>query len=85
LRDALARLPLRPPLPVHEGPIHPLVVGPDHTAVTLARNLADRGFFVPAVRPPTVPEGTARLRVTVSAAHTETDVADFADALGSVL
>jgi 8-amino-7-oxononanoate synthase len=60
-------------------------VGSDQTAVGLAQNLADRGFFVPAVRPPTVPEGTARLRLTLSAAHTESDVADFAAALGAVL
>jgi 8-amino-7-oxononanoate synthase len=85
LRDALAPLPLPHPLPDHQGPILPLVVGSDQTAVALAQNLADRGFFVPAVRPPTVPEGTARLRVTLSAAHTETDVADFAAALGALL
>jgi 8-amino-7-oxononanoate synthase len=85
LRDALTRLPLPHPLPDHQGPILPLVVGSDRTAVGLAQNLADRGFFVPAVRPPTVPEGTARLRLTLSAAHTESDVADFAAALGAVL
>jgi 8-amino-7-oxononanoate synthase len=85
LRDALTRLPLPHPLPPHQGPIVPLVMGSDQTAVALAKNLADRGFFVPAVRPPTVPEGTARLRVTLSAAHTESDVADFAAALAAVL
>ena len=85
LRRALARLPLPHPLPDHQGPILPLVVGSDQIAVALAQNLADRGFFVPAVRPPTVPEGTARLRVTLSAAHTESDVAAFTVALDALL
>ncbi len=85
LRDALARLPLPHPLPDHNGPILPLVVGPDQTAVAFAQSLASHGFFVPAVRPPTVPEGTARLRLTLSASHTEADVADFAAALADVL
>jgi 8-amino-7-oxononanoate synthase len=89
LRSALARLPLPHPLPDHDGPILPLVVGPDQAAVALAQSLANRGFFVPAVRPPTVPDGTARLRVTLSAAHTDGDVDAFAaalaDALGPVL
>jgi len=85
LRDALARLPLLHPLPDHHGPILPLVLGPDQTAVAVARSLASRGFFVPAVRPPTVPEGTARLRLTLSSAHTEGDVADLAAALRAVL
>jgi 8-amino-7-oxononanoate synthase len=85
LREALTHLALPHPLPDHQGPILPLVVGADQTAVALAKNLADRGFFVPAVRPPTVPEGTARLRVTLSAAHTERDVADFAAALAALL
>lgn len=84
LRAALARLPLPHPLPADDhpaGPILPIVVGPDQAALALARRLADQGFFVPAVRPPTVPEGTARLRVTLSAAHTEADIFAFVDAL----
>jgi 8-amino-7-oxononanoate synthase len=50
-------------------PIVPMVVGQDQAAIAKAQHLANRGFFVPAIRPPTVPEGTARLRISLSAAH----------------
>lgn len=50
-------------------PIVPLIVGDDERAVELSGRLREQGFFVPAIRPPTVPEGTARLRLSVSAAH----------------
>jgi 8-amino-7-oxononanoate synthase len=86
LRAALARLPLPHPIipdAGRVGPILPVIIGPDHAALALSRSLADRGFFVPAVRPPTVAEGTARLRITLSAAHTEADVLDLAEALRS--
>ncbi len=85
LRASLARLPLPSPLTDQDGPILPLILGADHAALALSQRLAQRGFFVPAVRPPTVPEGTARLRITLSAAHTEADVADLADALRAAL
>jgi 8-amino-7-oxononanoate synthase len=55
-------------------PIQPLVLGEAAAAVALSRALWDRGIFVPAIRPPTVPQGTARLRVSFSAAHTDDDV-----------
>lgn len=55
-------------------PIQPLVLGEAAAAVALSRALWDRGIFVPAIRPPTVPQGTARLRVSFSAAHTDEDV-----------
>lgn len=50
-------------------PIQPLIVGSDERALALSDALAAEGFFVAAIRPPTVPEGTARLRITISAAH----------------
>ncbi|GMU73320.1 MAG: 8-amino-7-oxononanoate synthase [Burkholderiales bacterium] len=65
-------------------PIQPLVVGDNLRAVGLARALESRGLFVPAIRPPTVPEGTARLRVSFSAAHVEADVDRLLDALHAV-
>lgn len=55
-------------------PIQPLQVGDDGTALRISENLAEQGFLATAIRPPTVPEGTARLRITLSAAHQETDV-----------
>ncbi len=54
--------------------IQPLVVGANDAAVDLSTALFARGIFVPAVRPPTVPVGTARLRVSLSAAHSAQDV-----------
>ncbi len=63
--------------------IHPVIVGESQAAVALAHALGDRGHWVPAIRPPTVPEGTARLRVSLSAAHSRQDidrlVADLAE------
>jgi len=56
------------------GPIVPVVVGGPNEALALSDRLARRGFFVPAIRPPTVPEGTSRLRISVSARHTDVDL-----------
>jgi len=56
------------------SPIHPVLVGDEAAAVALARQLSDRGLFIPAIRYPTVPKGKARLRVTVSAAHSADDL-----------
>jgi 8-amino-7-oxononanoate synthase len=61
--------------------IQPIVVGDNHEALALADALFERGLWVPAIRPPTVPKGTARLRVTLSAAHSEAQVAQLVDAL----
>ncbi len=71
-RDGARALPWRvPPSPTA---IQPIVVGDSAAAVALSAQLADRGFWVPAIRPPTVPANTARLRVSLSAAHTAADV-----------
>ncbi|MGB1925128.1 MAG: aminotransferase class I/II-fold pyridoxal phosphate-dependent enzyme [Rubripirellula sp.] len=51
-------------------PIVPVVVGSDELAVSLSKQLSELGFYIPAIRPPTVPEGLARLRISLSALHT---------------
>jgi 8-amino-7-oxononanoate synthase len=62
-------------------PIQPLWIGEADAAVALSQALMQRGWYVPAIRPPTVPEGSARLRITLSAAHTEAQVDGLLEAL----
>jgi 8-amino-7-oxononanoate synthase len=57
------------PLMAAASAIQPLLVGEPAAAVRLSQQLRDRGILVSAIRPPTVPAGTSRLRVTLSAAH----------------
>ncbi len=55
-------------------PIQPIMIGDASRALRLSQLLRERGLLVTAIRPPTVPAGSARLRVTLSAAHSEADV-----------
>ena len=55
-------------------PIQPIMVGTNEAALSLSKALEERGLLVTAIRPPTVPAGEARLRVTLSAAHSAGDV-----------
>ncbi len=57
-----------------QTPIQPILIGSDADAMALSAALRDKGFLITAIRPPTVPEGEARLRVTLSAAHELADV-----------
>jgi len=66
-----------------QTPIQPLLVGGNAEALALSARLAAQGLLVPAIRPPTVPQGTARLRISLSAAHSDADVARLAAALQS--
>jgi 8-amino-7-oxononanoate synthase len=61
--------------------IQPLLVGGNQAALKLSEKLRDRGIWVAAIRPPTVPQGTARLRITLSAAHRAADVRRLIDTL----
>ncbi len=63
------------------SPIQPIVVGAPGATLQASEALFERGFLVTAIRPPTVPEGTSRLRVTLSASHSEQDVDELLDAL----
>ena len=72
------------PLPESPTPIQPLIAGSSHQALAWAGELEARGILVGAIRPPTVPEGSARLRVCLSAAHTETMVDRLLDALATL-
>lgn len=65
--------------------ILPLALGTDSRASRVADRLLAAGLVIPAIRPPTVPEGTARLRITLSAAHTAAEVARLADTLLEIL
>jgi 8-amino-7-oxononanoate synthase len=60
------------------------VIGPNDEALAVMDGLRARGLWVPAIRPPTVPEGTARLRIALSAAHSEADVDRLVHSLGEL-
>jgi 8-amino-7-oxononanoate synthase len=70
--------------PAHPSPIVPVVLGEEQRALEAAARLLDRGFLVPAIRPPTVAPGTSRLRIALSAHHTTEQVAALAGALRDV-
>jgi 8-amino-7-oxononanoate synthase len=61
------------------SPIVPVVLGEAEAALEAARVLEEHGFLVAAIRPPTVPRGTARLRLTFTAQHPDDEVARLAD------
>ncbi|MHB8622258.1 MAG: 8-amino-7-oxononanoate synthase [Sulfuricaulis sp.] len=65
-------------------PIQPLILGDASAALAASRQLRDQGILIPAIRPPTVPEGSARLRVTFSAAHTTAHVNRLLDTLAAM-
>lgn len=61
-------------IPRGAGPILPIIVGENEEALKMSERLLEEGILVVAIRPPTVPKGTARLRLSVSAAHTDADI-----------
>jgi 8-amino-7-oxononanoate synthase len=79
LRAGLSDLPWQ--LMPSETAIQPLLIGDNHQALRLSEGLRERGIWVAAIRPPTVPQGTARLRITLSAAHSTADVERLIGAL----
>ena len=83
LRQHIARLGLD--TPSVDGPIVPIILGDPAVAVSTSARLVECGMFVPAIRPPSVPDDTARLRISLSAAHTEADVDRLADSLAKTV
>ncbi|MEZ6151286.1 MAG: 8-amino-7-oxononanoate synthase [Pirellulaceae bacterium] len=67
--------------PIGDSPIIPVMVGSESRALALSRQLWERGIYVPAIRPPTVPEGTCRLRVSLSTSHTPQHIDQLVSAL----
>lgn len=67
-----------------DTPIQPVLIGDSAEAVDWSARLADAGMWVPAIRPPTVPRGAARLRVTISAAHTPSHISRLASTLAHI-
>ena len=64
-------------------PIQPVRIGNNESSLKVSQELLKAGFLVPAIRPPTVPKGTARLRITVSALHEEHDIDALLDSLSA--
>ena len=79
LRAALRFPPLSVP-----SPILPFTIGPNQATLDASLHLRSKGFFVQAIRPPAVREGTSRLRITLSSSHTEQQVSNLADAMASI-
>jgi 8-amino-7-oxononanoate synthase len=82
LRRAAADLGL--PLAESPTPIQPLIAGTSARALAWSAALESFGILVTAIRPPTVPEGSARLRITLSAAHTDADLDRLIEALAAL-
>lgn len=79
LRDGLIALGFS--LPVLPTPIFPLVIGESKDARALSEHLFERGIFVPAIRPPSVPEGKSRIRISLSTLHTEEQIGHLLEAI----
>ena len=85
LREGIAHLNLPFELLPSRTAIQALVIGDNAQTLQIANRLLDQGFWVPAIRPPTVPAGSARLRVSLSAAHTPTQIDGLLQALRSAV
>jgi 8-amino-7-oxononanoate synthase len=69
----------------HHTPIVPILIGDELAALDAAERLLQCGLLVPAIRPPAVPPGTSRLRISLSAAHAEADVSRLVEAIGALV
>ena len=66
-------------------PIQPLVIGDDKRVIKISNLLIELGFYVPAIRPPTVPKESARLRVSISALHSKGDIKKLSQAINKII
>ena len=80
-RQTLAQQGLEDALLPSQTAIQPFICGSNEAALHLSQQLKQRGFYVPAIRPPTVPQGKARLRITLSAAHQPHHIMQLCEAL----
>lgn len=73
------------PIENSETAIQPMIIGDDYETLQISQALFERGFLVTAIRPPTVPEGSSRLRITLSAKHTHDHIDQLIDVLDKLL
>jgi 8-amino-7-oxononanoate synthase len=66
-------------------PIQPIILGDDALTLKVGEQLRAKGFLVGAIRPPTVPAGSSRLRITLCAEHSEQEVDQLLDAIDTTL
>lgn len=83
-RQLRQRLSIDSPSPESDIPIIPIPIGSDSAAVQASNRLRELGMFVPAIRPPTVPEGQARLRISLSADHSDDMIDRLAGGLRAI-
>ena len=76
---------IKAPVLDHSAPIIPVVLGDEQKTLEASQYLKEQGFYVPAIRYPTVPKGKARLRITVSAVHDEAEIKAFSKCLHAFL
>lgn len=67
------------------SPIQPIILGKETTAINVANHLLKQGFYVRPIRPPTVPRGTSRIRLTITASHTNEEIIRLVGALKEVI
>src|SRR3989338_8925651 len=86
-RQAGARRSTIPPLPEGEGktPIMPIIIGPAEKTLEISEKLFERGIFLSAIRPPTVPKVASRLRLTINSLHTKEDHKCLASSLQALI
>jgi 7-keto-8-aminopelargonate synthetase-like enzyme len=81
LRERLRTRLDRWSVPEGTTPIIPVIIGDDRAALQAAEQIAQAGFDVPAIRPPTVPAGTSRLRLNVSLSHSDAELREVVEAI----